>query len=283
VPVNCAAIPEALFEAELFGHEKGAFTGAVRARAGLFEAADGGTLFLDEIGELAGSMQPKLLRVLETGEVTRLGGNEVRRVTVRLVAATNRNLTEEVRAGRFREDLYYRIGGYSISVPPLRERPEDLPQLVAHHIAELCNRDRRPTVPITQEALLALLGHDWPGNVRELIHVLQGALLAAGTGPIDAQHVSLPSTAMPMVAPYRAAKQEFEAHYYSQLLRLAGGNITLAAKLAQKTRKEIYDTLRRLSLRANQFRGPDGGVTDDDEGHQVRGGGERAPGHPLRQ
>jgi DNA-binding NtrC family response regulator len=282
IPVNCAAIPEALFEAELFGHEKGAFTGAVRTRAGLFEAGDGGTLFLDEIGELPRAMQPKLLRLLETGEVTRLGGNEVRHVTVRVVAATNRNLVDEVRAGRFRDDLYYRLGGYPIRIPPLRERAEDLPELVAHQLAEMCSRDGVPPAPITQAALFKLLEHDWPGNVRELINVLQCALLTAGGGPIDAEHVSVPSTSTPMVTPYREAKQEFEAQYYSQLLRLCGGNITMTAKLAHKTRKEIYDTLRKLCMHADEFRETDPGATNDADA-AIRVGGQRPSNHPLRQ
>jgi transcriptional regulator with GAF, ATPase, and Fis domain len=254
VPFNCAAIPDSLFEAELFGHERGAFTGAVRSRPGLIEAAHGGTLFLDEIGELSLALQPKLLRVLETGEVMRLGSTEVRRVDVRLVAATNRCLVDEVAEGRFREDLYYRIGVYPIDVPPLRQRPEDVPALVAHHVAEICHREGVAPVRVTPAALGRLLRYHWPGNVRELVNILHRALLSAGWGTVDADHVILPSDKTPIVSSYRDAKQQFESRYYSQLLRVVGGNVSRAAQLARKTRKEIYDTLRRLRLKVDAFR-----------------------------
>src|SRR5207302_8264215 len=143
IAVNCAAIPEALFESELFGHVRGAFTGAVASRPGVFEAAHGGTLFLDELGEMPLALQPKLLRVIETGQVTRIGSNETRTINFRLVAATNRCLDDEVQAGRFREDLYYRVRVFSLNIPPLRDRPEDVPPLVSHHLGQLATRDRR--------------------------------------------------------------------------------------------------------------------------------------------
>jgi DNA-binding NtrC family response regulator len=261
VPINCAAIPEQLFEAELFGYNRGAFTGAVASRSGAFEAADEGTLFLDEIGEMPVPMQAKLLRLLETGEVTRLGSNDRRRVNVRLVAATNRNLHAEVRAGRFREDLYYRVSVYPVHIPPLRDRPEDIPSLVAHHLEEIARRERRPPPRLTHAALERLLTHRWPGNVRELINSLERAILLAEHNVIDSPHIALPQdSAPPLITPYRDAKERFEHDYYSRVLRTAGGNISLVAKLAQKTRKEVYDALRKLGLDAGEYRESSGNM-----------------------
>ena len=252
IAINCAAIPESLFEAELFGHEKGAFTGAVAARAGAFEAAHDGTLFLDEIGDMPLPMQAKLLRVLETGDVTRLGSTEARNVNFRLVSATNRALEADVAAGRFREDLYYRIQVYPLVVPALRERPEDIPAIAVHHLAIISKREN-VKLRLTADAVEKLVCHSWPGNVRDLVNTLERAALLAEEGTIGAEHVvlSTPNAARALtgsLVSYRKAKQHFEMQYYTQLLRTASGNISLAAKLAQKTRKEIYDALKRLEL-----------------------------------
>ena len=261
VALNCGAIPESLFEAELFGHQRGAFTGAVTARPGAYEAADGGTLFLDEIGEMPLAMQVKLLRVLETGEVARLGSNERRRFNVRVVTATNRKLEAEVRAGRFREDLFYRVSVCPVHIPPLRDRPEDIPPIVAHHLEQIARREQRPSSRLTKPALERLLSHRWPGNVRELINALERAVLLAEHGTIDAHHVVLPDDqSAPLIVPYREAKEQFEQTYYAQVLRTAGGNISLAAKLAQKTRKEVYDALKRLGLDAGEYRDSSGSL-----------------------
>jgi len=255
VAINCAAIPESLFESELFGHTRGAFTGAVAARPGVFESAHGGTVFLDELGEMPLSMQPKLLRVIETGEVTRLGSTEARKINFRLVAATNRKLSDEVAAGRFREDLLYRVRVFNLNIPPLRDRPEDLPPLVSHHLAFLAARDRRPTPVISPRALEKLLRHRWPGNVRELLNVLERAMILAPTGgPIDDLHILLPDDATPMLQSYRDARDRFEAQYYAQLLRTAAGNVSLVAKLAKRTRTQVYEALRRLAIDPSQFR-----------------------------
>ncbi len=260
IALNCAAIPENLIEAELFGYQRGAFTGAVAAHEGAFEAADGGTLFLDEIGEMPLGMQAKLLRVLETSEVQRIGSTERRKVDFRLVSATNRNLELEIKHGRFREDLSYRVMVYPIHVPPLRERLDDLPRLVTHHLAAIGARDNRPALRLTPAALEKLLGHHWPGNVRELVNLLERAALLARNSVIEAEQISFSSVGeltQPMprqLLPYREAKARFERDYYAQLMRTAGGNVTLAAKLGQKTRKEIYDALRRLGLDAMAFR-----------------------------
>jgi two-component system, NtrC family, response regulator GlrR len=262
VAINCAAIPENLFEAELFGYQRGAFTGAVQSRAGVIEAADQGTLFLDEIGEMPLAMQAKLLRVLETSEVQRIGSSEAKKVNFRLVSATNRRLEHEVRAGRFREDLYYRVRVYPLHVPPLRERLEDVPQIVNHQLAMIAARENRPSLRMTSLALEKMLEHSWPGNVRELVNLLERAALMAESNVIDAQHIVLPQSSQapppaPALTHYKDAKQKFELDYYSQLMRIAGGNVSLASKLGQKTRKEIYDALKRLELDATEYRAGD--------------------------
>nr|HEX4318800.1 sigma-54 dependent transcriptional regulator [Kofleriaceae bacterium] len=254
IALNCAAIPETLIEAELFGYQRGAFTGAVQARAGAFEAANHGTLFLDEIGEMPLAMQSKLLRVLETSEVVRLGSVEPIKVSFRLVAATNRNLDLEVKHKRFREDLFYRVVVYPIHVPPLRERLEDLPRLVTHHLSTIGARNGQPSLRLSRSALERLLQHSWPGNVRELVNVLERAALVANNALIDGEMINFtqrsdgPEAAAAPLLAYRDAKTRFEQTYYGQLMRAAGGNVTLAAKLGQKTRKEIYDALRRCGL-----------------------------------
>jgi formate hydrogenlyase transcriptional activator len=182
VKLNCAALPPSLVESELFGHEKGAFTGAVGQRKGRFEIADGSTLFLDEIGELPLELQAKLLRVIQDGELERVGGTATIRTDVRLVAATNRRLDEEVRAGRFREDLWYRLNVFPITIPPLRQRREDIPQLVQHFVQKHCRRVGRPVLQVSQGTMQDLQAHDWPGNVRELEAVVERAVITS-TGP----------------------------------------------------------------------------------------------------
>jgi DNA-binding NtrC family response regulator len=254
IALNCAAIPEPLFEAELFGYQRGAFTGAVTPRPGAFEAADKGTLFLDEIGEIPLSMQAKLLRVLEAGEVTRLGSNSPRKLDARVVAATNRNLHDDATAGRFREDLFYRVSVYPVHIPPLRDRPEDIAPLVVHSLEEIARRERRATPRLTQAGLEKLLSYRWPGNVRELVNTLERAVLLADLAAIDAQHIVLPMNSTPLITSYKEAKEQFERQYFTQLLNAAGGNISLAAKLSIKTRKEVYDALKRLDMDAERYR-----------------------------
>ncbi|MBA3817993.1 MAG: sigma-54-dependent Fis family transcriptional regulator [Deltaproteobacteria bacterium] len=260
IAINCAAIPDNLIEAELFGYQRGAFTGAVNAHAGAFEAAHQGTLFLDEIGDMPLGMQAKLLRVLESSEVQRIGSTDRIEVDFRLVSATNRNLEAEVKAGRFREDLYYRVLVYPVHVPPLRERAEDIPRLVTHHLSAIAARENRMAPRLTPAALEQLLGHGWPGNIRELVNTLERASLLAEDRTIDAPDIILsngPGDHAPAVlAPYREAKAKFETDYYTQLMRTAGGNVSLASKLGQKTRKEIYDALKRCDIDLSQFTGP---------------------------
>jgi DNA-binding NtrC family response regulator len=180
IKVNCAAIPSELIESELFGHEKGAFTGATQKRRGKFELADGGTLFLDEIGDMTPSAQAKVLRVLQEGELERVGGDDTIKVDVRVVAATNKNLADEIAAGRFREDLFYRLNVVPIELPPLRERREDIPALVSYFVAQVCEQDDRKAKRLSQGAVSMLMQYDWPGNVRELKNSIERLVILTG-------------------------------------------------------------------------------------------------------
>ena len=201
VKVNCAALPASLIESELFGHEKGAFTGAVARKIGRFELADGGTIFLDEIGDLPLELQAKLLRVLQEGEFERLGGNRTLVADVRVIAATNRDLEEAVRESHFREDLYYRLNVFPLRVPPLRERPDDIPLLVRHFVDKYSNKTGKPISTLPQEALERLQVYRWPGNVRELENIIERAVILSRDGRIQAEHLHLPRIA-PEIATY---------------------------------------------------------------------------------
>lgn len=192
VKLNCAALPEQLLESELFGYERGAFTGATQAKPGLIEAADGGTLFLDEVGEVPLATQAKLLRVVETREVMRLGSLRPKQVDVRFLAATHRDLEEMVAAGSFRQDLYYRLNGVSVFVPPLRERVEEVPKLANEFVARFCRESKRPTVPISDAAMGVLKAYAWPGNVRELRNVIERAVVFCRSVAIAPEHLGLP-------------------------------------------------------------------------------------------
>src|SRR5262252_1470171 len=187
IQVNCAAIPEELIESELFGHEKGSFTGAVRKQIGKFVEADGGTIFLDEVGDMSARAQAKVLRVLEAGEVEPVGAPRVRQVNVRVIAATNRDLTESIQAGRFREDLYFRLNVVPIRTPPLRERPDDVPDLVEHFTELYCQRDHRRPRRFSPSAIGLLKSRSWPGNVRELKNLVERVLIMTDADPIDAR------------------------------------------------------------------------------------------------
>ncbi len=193
IKVNCGAVPDALFESEFFGHVRGSFTGALKDKPGRFELADGGTLFLDEIGEVPLAMQAKLLRVLQEQELERLGDVRTRRVNVRVIAATNRDLKKEVDAGRFRPDLYYRLSVFPIEIPPLRDRRDDIALLATHFIGLSARRMNRPVPRVTPAALARLSAHDWPGNVRELQNVVERAVILAQGGPLDFDLPSVPA------------------------------------------------------------------------------------------
>ena len=192
VRVNCAAVPRDLFESEFFGHVKGAFTGALRDRIGRFELSHGGTLFLDEVSEIPIELQSKLLRALQEGEYERVGGNKTLKTDVRVVAATNRNLVEEIRRGRFREDLYYRLNVFPITLAPLRDRKSDIPPLAAHFLERACKQFNKPLSLMSGEALATLKAYDWPGNVRELQNVVERAVITARGGPISFELPSSP-------------------------------------------------------------------------------------------
>jgi len=253
VVINCAALPETLLESELFGHERGSFTGAVSAKPGLFEVADGGTLFIDEIGELPGSLQAKLLRVLEDGSLRRIGSVQERRVSVRLLAATNRNLAKEVEAGRFREDLYYRINVMSLELPPLRERQGDIPLLVQHFLGAAWE--------IEPGALDAMQQYAWPGNVRQLINALERAKILSDSGTIRLQdlprEVGSPTatgdTAAPSVVTDDLAT--IQRSKVVEVLRRERGNKSKAARALGVDRRKLYRLLEKFSISDAELRG----------------------------
>jgi transcriptional regulator with GAF, ATPase, and Fis domain len=256
VVFDCSAVSGSLIESELFGHVKGAFTGAVADRQGAFEAADGGTLFLDEVGELPLELQPKLLRALEGLEVRRVGENQSRQVDVRIVAATNRSLAAEVDARRFREDLYYRLAVVRVEMPPLRERLEDLGMLAEHFAAQLATSTGSAPPALPASFVRKLSQHRWPGNVRELRNAVARAL---SIGPENySQHTSSPEPLMPPIdlgVPLKTARdnliEEFEKAYLLAALAETGGNITRAADLAGVHRKFIHRAIHRYNLRGD--------------------------------
>ena len=263
VVVNCAAIPEALLEDELFGHVRGAFTDATRDREGLLAAAHTGTLFLDEIGELALPLQAKLLRVLQSQEFRRLGDDQDRRVDVRIVTATNRDLEQLVASGSFRQDLYYRINVFPLQLLPLRERREDVAVLVQHFINKLRGKLGKTITGITPEALVRFQSYDFPGNVRELENKVHQAMVIASSSVIREEDVILP-TSVPGSGPidvgrtFRELKQEaidtFELRYLSELLRVHHGNLTHAARAAGIDRKNLWALLHRHGLERGRFK-----------------------------
>jgi len=258
VAVNCSAIPEELIESELFGHERGAFSGATQARRGRFEEAHGGTLFLDEVGDLSPRAQTKLLRVLQEQELTRVGGNRVIKVDVRVVAATNRDLAERTRSGEFREDLYFRLAVIPITVPPLRERAEDIPVLAEHFIAQLTKETGGRPRRFAPAALEMLGRHSFPGNVREL-HNLVERLLIMSPGPtIGSDHVRavLPhAVATTAAGPLRLgdAVQEFEKREIEAALAETDGNMTQAAARLGLERSHLYKKMKKLGLRPESW------------------------------
>jgi DNA-binding NtrC family response regulator len=273
VVLDCSAIPEQLFEAQLFGHEVGAFTGAIKSTAGVFELAHGGTLFLDEIGELPLDVQAKLLRAVETRRVRRLGGAKLFASDVRIVAATNRDLAAEVNRGNFRADLYYRLAVAKLSIPALRERREDLPLLVQHFLRQLSVSSGNPDPRLPDDFMARAQRHTWPGNVRELRNAVERAVLLPN-------HPTLGFESPPkkegdgfahidIEVPFKVAKQrlvdEFDRRYLQELLEAHDGNISAAARAAGIERMSIYKMIRRLGLDkdAENGRAP---TADDDGG-----------------
>jgi transcriptional regulator with GAF, ATPase, and Fis domain len=264
VAVNCGALPENLLESELFGHERGAFTGAVRQHQGKFEQADGGTLFLDEIGEIPPPVQVRLLRVLEGGMVTRVGGEHAIKVNVRVITATNRDLWKEVQAGAFRADLYYRLNVFAIRLPRLADRREDIPLLVEHFARKFAARHARPEPRWSIGAMRALQGHSWPGNVRELEHFIERMVLLSGGGEIAS--VRLPEAAEvppPAGGPglavigaggLPAALEEYERALIADALREAGGVQARAARRLGISRSNLNYRIGRLGLTLQDIR-----------------------------
>jgi transcriptional regulator with GAF, ATPase, and Fis domain len=261
VVFDCSAVAPTLIESELFGHERGAFTGATNARAGVFEQAHTGTLFLDEIGELPKDLQPKLLRALERREVKRLGSQKVESVDVRVLAATNRNLAAEVKSGAFRQDLYYRIAGARVYVPPLRERIDDIPLLVEHFVK--LDAPHLSQVNVPPQVWDMFRAHRWPGNVRELRSAVQRMLVApelalhasdqaAAGGAAVAAAGPQPSAAASAIVPLRIARRNaadsFERDYLRSLLQRTGGNVSRAAAIAEVSRQMVQKLMRKHDL-----------------------------------
>ena len=265
VVVNCAAIPEALLEDELFGHVRGAFTDATRDREGLVSAAHTGTMFLDEIGELPLPLQAKLLRVLQSHEFRRIGDDQDRRVDVRVITATNRDLDQLVASGNFRQDLYYRINVFPLHLPPLRERPEDIPLLVHHFVHKYRARLGKTIDGLSVTALARFRAYEFPGNVRELENKIHQAMVVASGPTIDDPDVSLPvpragGTHVDVGRPFRELKQEmidtFERAYLTALLREHRGNLAQAARAAGMDRKNLWALVERHGLDRDQFKKP---------------------------
>ena len=276
IAIHCGALPESLLESELFGHEQGAFTGATRARRGCFELAHQGTIFLDEIGEMPLHLQSKLLRVLENHKIRRVGSEKFITVDVRIMAATNRDLEEEVKAKQFRRDLYYRLNVVSLTVPPLRERIEDIPELVESYIEYLAPRIGCEVSDIADEALEALYDYTWPGNVRELINVIERAMLLCendvittddlpqsitGREELSIQELSQDPSIFPdewLQKPLKDARkdilEQFEKSYLTSLLTSTNGCVGEAAKKAGIDTRSLYDKMKRYNLSKNDFR-----------------------------
>jgi DNA-binding NtrC family response regulator len=294
IAVNCGALPETLLESELFGHEKGAFTGADRAVRGQFEMAHRGTIFLDEIGEMPLHLQVKLLHVLERRQIRRVGGEQSIAVDVRVIAATNRNLTAEVEAGRFRRDLFYRLGAVVLTIPPLRDRREDIPELAENYLQYFRVNTGQPIKGLDADAMAALVKHSWPGNVRELINVMERAVLLCRGDTIRPVDLPSPIAEAPVAAvvvagvagsvasvpplppvwldkPLRVARRmamdNLERLYLTQLLTQTRGRIGETARRAGMTTRSLYDRMRRLGLRKEDFRGRtvSAAATDEDD------------------
>jgi two-component system response regulator GlrR len=255
VAVNCGAIPGELLESELFGHARGAFTGAVQAHKGLFQAADGGTLLLDEIGDMPLPLQVKLLRVLQQGEVRPVGSTQAIPVNVRVISATHRDLEAQRAAGLFREDLYYRLNVVSLRLPPLAERREDISLLASDFLKRLAERYEKPVPSLAPDAMQLLVAAPWPGNVRQLLNLLEQAVALNTTSMIPASLVqsALREDAAALV-PFEEARKTFERDYLVRLLKITGGNVTQAAQMAKRNRTEFYKLLQRHMLEPAMFK-----------------------------
>ncbi|EAA0441701.1 two-component system response regulator GlrR [Salmonella enterica] len=255
VAINCGALPEQLLESELFGHARGAFTGAVSNREGLFQAAEGGTLFLDEIGDMPAPLQVKLLRVLQERKVRPLGSNRDIDIDVRIISATHRDLPKAMARGEFREDLYYRLNVVSLKIPALAERTEDIPLLANHMLRQSAQRHKPFVRAFSTDAMKRLMTASWPGNVRQLVNVIEQCVALTSSPVIsDAlveQALEGENTALPTFA---EARNQFELNYLRKLLQITKGNVTHAARMAGRNRTEFYKLLSRHELDANDFK-----------------------------
>ncbi len=255
VAVNCAAIPEALMESELFGHRKGAFTGAIYEHKGLLQSAGGGTVFLDEIGDMPLPLQTKLLRVLQERQVRPMGATQVLDVDLRVISATHRNLEKGIADGQFREDLYYRLNVVALSIPTLAARPEDIVPLALHFLKQVATRYRKDVYSFAPEALEQLLAAPWPGNVRQLQNVVEQTVALATGSVIPASSVrSALNDRSGSLTPLDQAKRAFERDYLVRMLKITHGNVAQAAKLAQRNRTEFYKLLERHGLEPAMFK-----------------------------
>ncbi|WP_104447056.1 two-component system response regulator GlrR [Klebsiella pneumoniae] len=255
VAINCGALPEQLLESELFGHTRGAFTGAVSNREGLFQAAEGGTLFLDEIGDMPVALQVKLLRVLQERKVRPLGSNRDIEINVRIISATHRDLPKAMARGEFREDLFYRLNVVSLKIPPLSERTEDIPLLANHLLRQSADRHKPFVRAFSSDAMKRLMAAKWPGNVRQLVNVIEQCVALTSSPVIgDAlveQALEGENTALPT---FVEARNQFELNYLRKLLQITKGNVTHAARMAGRNRTEFYKLLSRHELDANDFK-----------------------------
>ena len=266
VVVSCSALSETLLESELFGHEKGSFTGAIRQRIGRFEMAEGGTIFLDEIGEMTMPVQLKLLRVLQEREIERVGGNQTHKVDVRVIAATHRDLQEAMRERHFRQDLFYRLNVVPLKLPPLRDRLDDIPLLASHFIRKYCDKNQKQVRSITAEAMEALCSYAYPGNVRELENIIERAVIMEKGESIQRTELGLAAShrkppaykisgELDLFKTMKAeAVEQFERDYLSQLLRLYKGNMSRSAQHAGINIKNLHDKMARYGLKREEFK-----------------------------
>jgi two-component system response regulator GlrR len=267
IALNCAAFPEQLLESELFGHKKGAFTGAANNHQGLFQAAEKGTLFLDEIGDMPLSLQVKLLRALQERMIRPVGSTESIAVDVRIISASHRDLEKEMAERRFRDDLYYRLCVVTLELPALAERPEDIPLLAEFFLRDTAAKNRKDVRGIAPEAMELLVAAPWPGNVRQLANVIEQAVVLSTTPRIGApliRHALRDKEGE--VMPLADAKGRFEMNYLIQIMRMTRGNVSQAAQLAQRNRTEFYRLLRRYHLDPSAFK--ENGTVDEEEGEE---------------
>lgn len=255
VAINCGAIPENLLESELFGHTRGAFSGAVKDSIGLIKSADGGTLFLDEIGDMPMPLQVKLLRVLQEKQVRPVGATRSIDVDVRIISATHRDLDAEIAAGNFREDLYYRLNVVSLELPPLSRRREDIPLLAQHFLRQLAARNKKNVRSFSPEAMEELLSASWPGNIRQLVNVVEQAV-ALSTAPVISADLlqSALSKNTEKIPSFDEARRQFEQDYLLRLMKITNGNVSHAAKLAARNRTDFYKLLQRHHISPGMFK-----------------------------